>query len=1131
MPVRPKRSLAKYFHGGDPSDVVECPGYRAANNGNQHRSVHNATMEALVRGSPVADTANGGGVLVPSVQSQLSAVRHSNGCLHCHTEDTSENNVQVRCDECGAYICDECHWCHEYQANHEIRVCDRCDGFYCKGCDEMDQCEDCGEVVCASCSTLLSCKFCGGGLCEECATACGRCGIVLCSRDAKFAVECDTCRLSYCLVCLASGVKDPCVRCGHRPSKRMEQLVHLRLKSIYKAFKQNSGSNGLEVRAPHTATKTYARLRENDEPCDNPDSLLQAAASVVAAKHPELLTAPEDVESQLVRLDLEQEKADAAAAALLAELEEEEHAEQVKKNKKKKRKGRNGNKKSEEEVDTKLPAKEDLLPQPSSPEPVSVATDLHVVATSPSIPNSPDPPKASAVDSMQQKLCDLVMNEDMKGLEDLMASLKGVPGQAALRKNAKKALKRLQTPEVDADIIEAREITTATLTTPLDEATVPDGAATPPPPTSDLLHVISYTHNKLPTQPSNVSHRARNASATPKTECVLHMASSIVGWVIGKGGQRIRDLMEESGARVWIDQENLGKMDPRIVYVSGHRKNVDSAVYLLQKLVAQTPTDPSASNQNTLLGLKSDSSLDPGIVPSRPSDSHEGTTSVRVQTYGVHADRASDTTGKGNHILTCDKRFVPLLIGRRGWTIKNIQDSSGARVDIDQNVAPPRITISGAEEQVSIAVEMVRDVLSYPHSQLQGRAGRDECDHAADHERNTPGVDHLADETLLPPNVSPVADRNRNSPPSSLIMPDDVQSTISASSSLSLTPEPSTASSNRTNLHVPSGPMLPPAYNAGLYTSGVNARSTSFQPGFNASNGPLFTGHSPSMILPAEQLFRVQSGQYAEFQQSTRDIGGASLFPDQNIGFAAPANVQPPNYLQSQSSSPFESNPLGSYGNIPSNQQQAGLFPLSQPVFSSRNERIIGQSTAVDALRSNSLDPKESASMWEQLGGAAVSQPAVASGGSAGFHLDAAVEFLQNSNLGPHYSPISSDADQNIGQSTGGSVNPQRFGPSARGKRTPAHGKAESQMVDSFFGPNKQDIRDNRVLNGLSGLSVADKDVSTGLWGVPIQALPSLGEVEGATINKSSALYAAIQPNLANTKEQRPEHSRFNWGP
>lgn len=94
------------------------------------------------------------------------------GCLHCSRPAGSD--VQVRCYECNRYICNSCHWCHEFQANHEIRVCDRCDAFYCRHCDEMDQCDDCGEVVCASCSTLLSCKFCGGGLCEECATACGR---------------------------------------------------------------------------------------------------------------------------------------------------------------------------------------------------------------------------------------------------------------------------------------------------------------------------------------------------------------------------------------------------------------------------------------------------------------------------------------------------------------------------------------------------------------------------------------------------------------------------------------------------------------------------------------------------------------------------------------------------------------------------------------------------------------------------------------------------------------------------------------------------------------------------------------------------------------------------------------------
>jgi len=115
-------------------------------------------------------------------------------CLHCNlppppsSSSSKTNNtsnvptapgIQVSCDDCHSFICSACHWCHEYQANHEIRVCDRCDAFYCKGCDEMDQCEDCGEVVCGGCGALCSCKFCGCGLCEDCATACGRYVIII----------------------------------------------------------------------------------------------------------------------------------------------------------------------------------------------------------------------------------------------------------------------------------------------------------------------------------------------------------------------------------------------------------------------------------------------------------------------------------------------------------------------------------------------------------------------------------------------------------------------------------------------------------------------------------------------------------------------------------------------------------------------------------------------------------------------------------------------------------------------------------------------------------------------------------------------------------------------------------------
>merc|ERR1719162_1821537 len=88
-----------------------------------------------------------------------------------------------------------------------------------------------------------------------------------------------------------------------------------------------------------------------------------------------------------------------------------------------------------------------------------------------------------------------------------------------------------------------------------------------------------------------------------------------------------------------------------------------------------------------------------------------------------------ETDESTTEIVACEARFVPLLIGKRGWTIKHIQDDSGARVDINQTVTPRQVRISGSKKNVDKAVTMVRDVLSYPHAQLQSseEMDDDEC--------------------------------------------------------------------------------------------------------------------------------------------------------------------------------------------------------------------------------------------------------------------------------------------------------------------------------------------------------------------------------------------------------------------
>ncbi len=788
-----------------------------------------------------------------------------------------------------------------------------------------------------------------------------RCGIVLCARDAKFAVECDTCKMSYCLVCLASGTKDPCVRCGHRTSKRVEQLVHLRLKSIYKAFKQSgaalsnsgkgnnnnnnnshsgdgsgrkhdssdsgngdhgrkswrgedsrhnpldpnnrskkSGNGSSSVSMPLPASvQRYAEMHGKDlkkRPSHvsgrqnlkgDVGAVLQVAAAAASAtaaasssdgmsRHgrgshrdyfsdcPTKMNDPDfddSDQSNNHRKNREstdsdrfasrtQAEADAAAAALLAELDEEkmqnEASSKAKKSKKKKKKERQAAKgKEEEEMRLKEEGGEEDLklkkeanskeseqrkmvgedekaesPKKKGKRKKKKDQDLNQRNSSPLSVDKPSPQPTESIDNesedddiirlaelsnkdisyshdilnkddIEKHLADLVSENDLEGIEKLLAELKGIPGHAAVRKNAKKAVKRIKEESMANETHSTTEHQDQYLnqsnhdvsTDIVDTGNEGNSVYKAPEP---LLKIVSK------------NSRVAAPGQTARYECVMHMSPSVVGWVIGKGGQRIRDLMEESGAKVWIDQDSMGPNDMRVVYVSGNKKSIDIAVTMVKDLVAKAPVGgtttygtsapisvqtvndtssvtstrssltstpvslvqnftqqappmaekpsfspakkaaiptvdhhniaPKSPNVNPHIPVTGSSPITnsptkPQVLPVPPpgilgvSDVHNmQNLSSPLKSNTNEQQNKPPGSARAVYELTCEPRFVPLLIGRRGWTVKQIQDMSGARVDIDQTVTPRRIIVSGEVDQVQQAVKMVRSVLSYPHA-------------------------------------------------------------------------------------------------------------------------------------------------------------------------------------------------------------------------------------------------------------------------------------------------------------------------------------------------------------------------------------------------------------------------------
>ncbi|KAI2507181.1 Pfam KH 3 [Fragilaria crotonensis] len=891
----------------------------------------------------------------------------------------------------------------------------------------MEQCHDCGEVVCKSCGTLLTCKFCGSALCDECATACAKCGIVLCGRDAKFAVDCDTCKLSYCLVCLASGQKETCIRCHTRPSKRMEQLVHLRLKSIYKAFQQSARINDAH---PHLKRVALAAMKNAKEPTMDP----------ILAKA----------------------QADAAAAELLAELEQEEEDSKpmAKKKRKKKKKGHDEDEVKEAACEGNGVMKEQVLctnknftlrgQQPpvshdqmddqdhddddgssileisadhareragtSDPDSFSPSDDANVIPSA-----RRDGQHAPQSDPIQARLCELVNAEDIQGIVDLLEDWKGVPGMAALRKNAKKALKRLK-----------------------------DQQSGQPQPRTKIISTLQK-------------------SATTR-ETLMEMDPSIVGFVIGRGGRKIRDLMDESGAKVWIDQESMEAHEPRIVYVSGAKKAVDVAVKMIQDIV-KNADNPEYS-----------------VFPAESPVLH-----VVEDGDGKKAEFASRPSALIRDEIPCEARFVPLLIGRRGWTIKHIQDSSGAKVNIDQSVTPRLVTVTGTAESVETAKRLISDVLSYPHAQLKTDAD------------------------------SFVPDGMHSPPPSTYVMTGDVKSIVSPSSSLSSTPEPSMASSKGRELVGPPPGLfdsnrrfdgIPLAQSHVLSANGYNDEQF-VQPHFG--NTPQ---HQPSLQPPnlhQAQLIAPPGHLVAGMVHSQESHGHIPLLGQQSMPGLPPPHMQhqPQHAMHHQMNPRHTQNAMHTNPTLVSQHQLAmqQQNPMSMPLQHH------------NGFLSPPGNPNE-ASM--RFGGMGMGQPQFSQPGDQqrqNLNLpsfrgtsDAPVQGMLHQAVPhkmfqPNYMPSTLQSKESIDRSLrgdGSALLPpasQLFSASAVPIEgvfpgVPRAAREESNLIDSMFAPSKGDSG-HGLLAGLKGLAVCSDD-----W-------------EGSS---------GLPEWKHETKGRPPIESRFHWG-
>ncbi|XP_012826836.1 poly(rC)-binding protein 3 isoform X9 [Xenopus tropicalis] len=212
-----------------------------------------------------------------------------------------------------------------------------------------------------------------------------------------------------------------------------------------------------------------------------------------------------------------------------------------------------------------------------------------------------------------------------------------------------------------------------------------------------------------------------NSTATSKPPVTLRLVvpASQCGSLIGKGGSKIKEIRESTGAQVQVAGDMLPNSTERAVTISGTPDAIiqcvkqicvvmleaysiqgqyaiphpDQLTKLHQLAMQQTPFTPLGQTTPAFPGEK------------LPLHSSEEAQNLMGQSAGMDASSQAST-----HELTIPNDLIGCIIGRQGTKINEIRQMSGAQIKIAsamEGSAERQITITGSPANISLAQYLI----------------------------------------------------------------------------------------------------------------------------------------------------------------------------------------------------------------------------------------------------------------------------------------------------------------------------------------------------------------------------------------------------------------------------------------
>ncbi|KAM6268474.1 poly(rC)-binding protein 3 isoform 6-T15 [Porphyrio hochstetteri] len=218
----------------------------------------------------------------------------------------------------------------------------------------------------------------------------------------------------------------------------------------------------------------------------------------------------------------------------------------------------------------------------------------------------------------------------------------------------------------------------------------------------------------------DITNSMSNSTATSKPPVTLRLVvpASQCGSLIGKGGSKIKEIRESTGAQVQVAGDMLPNSTERAVTISGTPEAIIQCVkqicvvmleaYTIQGQYAIPHPDLTklhqlAMQQTPFTPLGQTTPAFPG--EKLPLHSSEEAQNLMGQSSGLDASPPAST-----HELTIPNDLIGCIIGRQGTKINEIRQMSGAQIKIanaTEGSSERQITITGTPANISLAQYLI----------------------------------------------------------------------------------------------------------------------------------------------------------------------------------------------------------------------------------------------------------------------------------------------------------------------------------------------------------------------------------------------------------------------------------------